>query len=186
MIYLCFYRWLTPWKKLPTMLVNWTNLTRNLFTYAIIKFRCPFDEITLTLKIFWIPKKSRDYRYSCHRFLWTLFQQNSFYFLPKFLITHGHCKYEEKKWDFILLFNGYSSIEKSEIFDIFQPHRHVPKFPRRHERNRLDCRTHERFVRCGPEPHCEMSCENLFRFFLINRFYITFLCNLLSPTNVLS
>ncbi|VDN52246.1 unnamed protein product [Dracunculus medinensis] len=43
-----------------------------------------------------------------------------------------------------------------------QPHRHVPKFPRRHERNRLDCRTHERFVRCGPEPHCEMSCENLF------------------------
>uniref|UniRef100_A0A0M3IF92 TIL domain-containing protein n=1 Tax=Ascaris lumbricoides TaxID=6252 RepID=A0A0M3IF92_ASCLU len=26
----------------------------------------------------------------------------------------------------------------------------------------MDCRAHERFVKCGPEPHCEMSCDNLY------------------------
>ncbi|VDN07362.1 unnamed protein product [Thelazia callipaeda] len=41
-------------------------------------------------------------------------------------------------------------------------HRHVPQYPRRQERTRLDCRAHENYVRCGPEPHCEMSCDNLY------------------------
>ncbi|VDK18474.1 unnamed protein product [Anisakis simplex] len=41
-------------------------------------------------------------------------------------------------------------------------YRHVPQFPHRIIRSRMDCRAHERYVRCGPEQHCDMSCANLF------------------------
>ncbi|KAH7699620.1 tetratricopeptide repeat protein 26-like protein, partial [Aphelenchoides avenae] len=32
----------------------------------------------------------------------------------------------------------------------------------RRVKSALDCRAHERFVSCGPEPHCEKSCSNLY------------------------
>lgn len=40
--------------------------------------------------------------------------------------------------------------------------RHMPSFPARNESRPEHCGPREHFVRCGPERHCDRSCENMY------------------------
>lgn len=45
----------------------------------------------------------------------------------------------------------------------FQLHRQIPHYPARNERNPKYCSTREYHVTCGPEKHCDKSCDNMYR-----------------------
>lgn len=41
-------------------------------------------------------------------------------------------------------------------------HRQIPHYPARNERNPKYCSTREYHVTCGPEKHCDKSCDNMY------------------------
>ncbi|KAE9551712.1 hypothetical protein FO519_005076 [Halicephalobus sp. NKZ332] len=60
----------------------------------------------------------------------------------------------------ILGFVLLTAAEGSERRRRFQ--RHQRRKDSRKIRSAADCGPHEKFTICGPEPHCEISCDNLF------------------------
>uniref|UniRef100_A0AC34RAQ4 TIL domain-containing protein n=1 Tax=Panagrolaimus sp. JU765 TaxID=591449 RepID=A0AC34RAQ4_9BILA len=60
----------------------------------------------------------------------------------------------------LMIFVIISSTEAGERRRRFQRHQRRKDY--RKIRSSADCGPHEKFTICGPEPHCEISCDNLF------------------------
>uniref|UniRef100_A0A0N4XLW2 TIL domain-containing protein n=1 Tax=Nippostrongylus brasiliensis TaxID=27835 RepID=A0A0N4XLW2_NIPBR len=54
---------------------------------------------------------------------------------------------------------NFSLIKKSSQFQI---HRQIPHYPARNERSARYCSVREYHVICGPEKHCDKSCDNMY------------------------
>ncbi|KJH50697.1 hypothetical protein DICVIV_03137 [Dictyocaulus viviparus] len=44
----------------------------------------------------------------------------------------------------------------------FQIHRQIPQYPARNEKHAAYCNKREYHVLCGPEKHCDRSCDNMY------------------------
>ncbi|RCN30662.1 trypsin Inhibitor like cysteine rich domain protein, partial [Ancylostoma caninum] len=51
---------------------------------------------------------------------------------------------------------------KHTYIHAFQLHRQIPHYPARNEKHAAYCSIREYHVTCGPERHCDKSCDNMY------------------------